>query len=379
MKAHRRRTQPRDRFPPHRERKERRLEAASEPLPEDEEWVRWGDQLVWADDFTSDYGYRQGAGWARARRLLQDVFAYPPGDKTKVEIGRVRYLGEGIWRRAYTADVSLSPDPGSLSGPYVVLLTKADAEPSFDDRVRFEARLLLRLPSLRLPLRTPRLLGLLPDAGRPAILESGVAGVPLDLRAGRQGGVRPWEVVAQVAAAVHSADLQPLAATETPAWRMPGYPTRREHALAELAVFEDLSEPVVQEAHTWALEHLPAAEPSVLIHGDLLGQNILLAPGHPTGLIDWEQARLGDPAYDLAIVTRGGRQPFKIDRGLDRLLESYAACAPEVRKEHVHLYELCLLTRWYRESLDPRLRSHPPEEMLDRLCRHFRRATGVRS
>lgn len=356
----------------------------------------WGGQLIWAVDFTSggapyglsfeehremetDYGYRQGAGWARARRLLQDVFAHPPGDRTRVEIGRVSYLGEGIWRRAYTAEVNLVPDPGRLSGPYVVLLTKADAEPSFDDRVRFEARLLLRLPSLRLPLRTPRLLGLLPNAGRPAILESGVAGVPLDLRAGRQGGVRPWEVVAHVAAAVHSADLQPLASTETPAWSMPGYPTRREHALAKLTAFEDLSEPLVQKAHAWALEHLPPAEPSALIHGDLLGQNILLAPGQPTGLIDWENARLGDPAYDLAIITRGGRQPFKIDRGLDRLLEAYATGAPEVRKEHVRVDQLCLLTRWYRESLDPRVRSHPPEELLGRLRRHFCRVTEARS
>ena len=88
---------------------------------------------------------------------------------------------------------------------------------------------------------------------------------------------------------------------------------------------------------------------------------------------------MGDPAYDLAIVTRGGRRPFQIDRGLDRLLEAYAACAPEVRKEHVHLYELCLLTRWYRDSLDPSLRSHPPGEMLDRLRRHFRRVTEMRS
>ena len=189
----------------------------------------------------------------------------------------------------------------------------------------------------------------------------------------------PWEIVATVAAAVHGADVQPLAATETPFWRMPGDSTRRDHALAELTIFEGLSDPLVQEVHAWALEHLPPAEPSVLIHGDLLGQNILLAPGQPTGLIDWERAQLGDPAYDLAIVTRGGRQPFKINRGLDRLLEAYAAVAPEVLKEHVHLYELCLLTRWYRESLDPQVRSHPPEETLDRLRRHFRRVTEVRS
>jgi thiamine kinase-like enzyme len=62
-----------------------------------------------------------------------------------------------------------------------------------------------------------------------------------------------------------------------------------------------------------------------LLHGDLLGQNILLAVDGPHHVIDWEYARRGDPAYDLAIVTRGIKQPFHIDRGLDRLRDAYRA------------------------------------------------------
>jgi len=57
----------------------------------------------------------------------------------------------------------------------------------------------------------------------------------------------------------------------------------------------------------------PPDDPSVLLHGDLLGQ-ILLAMDGPHHVINWEYATRGDPAYDLAIVTRGVEQPFQIAR-----------------------------------------------------------------
>ena len=49
----------------------------------------------------------------------------------------------------------------------------------------------------------------------------------------------------------------------------------------------------------------------MLLHGDLLPLNLLW--GRETdelGVVDWESARIGDPAYDLAIVTRGHAKPF---------------------------------------------------------------------
>ena len=87
------------------------------------------------------------------------------------------------------------------------------------------------------------------------------------------------------------------------------------------------------------MEHLPTARPSVLLHGDLLGQNILLAPGTPPTVIDWEYARHGDPAYEFAIVTRGVQRPFEIADGLARLVEAYQRHGgQEVRAEHVHTF-----------------------------------------
>src|SRR3954471_1466442 len=368
--------------------------AESEPRPEREEWVEWGGELIWAAGFTAGgapygltmdqfragntrEGEARGADWACAKRLLRDAFVRRVGRTATFEIGCVQFLGDGLCRKAFIAEVSLRPDPEDLSDNYVVLLPRPDAERSYDERAWSEARLLTRLASLDLPLRIPKILGLLSDGGRPAILETAVHGVPLDLRAGRQFGLRPWEIVAEVASAVHTLKGETLAVPEDPGWKMPGFGTRRDHALASLSILEGRPEPLLRDIHAWALENLPPAEPSVLLHGDLLGQNILIAPGEPLGLIDWERAELGDPAYDLSIVTRGVRQPFQIAGGLDRLLEAYAAQSSEIRKEHVHLYELCMIARWYVEaSRQERERGHPPEHYLSQLSGAFRRVVA---
>jgi len=138
-------------------------------------------------------------------------------------------------------------------------------------------------------------------------------------------------------------------------------------ALAELAPAE------MRDAHAWAMEHLPPAEPSALLHGDLLGQNILLSLDGPHHVIDWEYARTGDPAYDLAIVTRGAKRPFQIDRGLERLLEAYDAHGGrDVAADHVHVYELCLVAGWYRDAVSGQ-GGHPPAHEIDRMRSLLRR------
>lgn len=141
-------------------------------------------------------------------------------------------------------------------------------------------------------------------------------------------------------------------------------------------MFENLDEPLLQEIRAWAIEHRPLPTPSVLLHGDLLGQNILLSiDDEQPGLIDWERSSLGDPANDLAIVTRGHRRPFQTTNGLALLLEAYVeAGGQKITIEDVYLHELCLVTRWYRESLEARS-GHPPNFYLNQLRGIFRCAT----
>jgi len=61
-------------------------------------------------------------------------------------------------------------------------------------------------------------------------------------------------------------------------------------------------------------------------------------------------------------------------RGLDRLLDAYAAAGGEpIERSEVHLYELCLAARWYREALQVR-GSEPPDQALAKLKGILRRA-----
>lgn len=85
-------------------------------------------------------------------------------------------------------------------------------------------------------------------------------------------------------------------------------------------------------------------------------------PSRPVAVIDWEYCRVGDPAYDLAIVTRGARRPFQMADGLDRLLGDYreAGGAPVTRAD-IHVHELCLIGGYYRDSLRGEHPHRPPE------------------
>lgn len=213
-------------------------------------------------------------------------------------------------------------------------------------RARREAALVARLVGLSFPLGLSRVLAVLPAERGVATISEPIAGIPLDPRASRTPGGRPWEYVAGAAAAIHSVDAAVVGDI------VGGAATRREHALSKLAVLERIDVPEARDARAWAEEHLPPADASHLVHGDLLGQNLLLRPGAPLAVLDWEYASLGDPAFDLAIVTRGVRRPFQVEGGLRRLLESYASRSPiPVSVEHVRLHEACLLAGFYEAAV----------------------------
>lgn len=362
----------------------RKREEQEEPLPPEEGWVQWGGEAVWAVGETAGgapYGltreeFREaverespGAGWARAKAILRRALQERAGSAAAVEVGYVKRMGRGLSRDILAAEVEVVPDPGNLSGAYAVLLPCRDAIPGLDPRTRREAEVLARLA---LPFRVPDVLGAVPDGRQWILVRQFLDGIELDLRAGRQPSVRPWEVVGDVAAAIHGIDLAGFADL------LPGYLTRREHGKAALEVFDDIEDAEARDAHAWLGEHLPPDAPAVFVHGDLLGQNILLWPGERPAVIDWEYALRGDPAYDLAIVTRGVRRPFQVDRGLDRLLEAYAAAGGlPLTAADVHFYELCLAAGWYREARSGK-GPHPPDQERQRLRGILSRAHSAR-
>ena len=313
------------------------------------------------------------SGWARALHVLDGLARQRCPRADHREVGRVVHLGAGLGRDAFAAELTVAPDPERISAVYAVLLPRADAEGDSDQRVRREMAVLSTLASASLPFRVPRVLGAWPDRHGTALARTFMPGIPLDLRAGRQPSVRPWAVVGEIAAAIHRIDP----ATVPPA--LAGPPTRQDHGRAALAALAALDVPEAWDALAWATEHLPPPEPARLLHGDLLGQNILLDPDSDPrhGVIDWEHTACGDPAYDLAIVTRCARQPFQIPGDAQRLLEAYhgSGGSPTVSLDHVRIHELALAAGWYRAGLaDPDCGAHRMTESLHALRRVLRAA-----
>lgn len=302
-------------------------------------------------DGTSTMGRRKrarGRDWWSTARLLEAVISERAGPDAEVEVGRVRKLGGGAYRRAFIAWVEVEPDPHQLSRAYVCLIPHWDAPPSCTESVQMEARLMRALEPLDLSFRVPRLLAEASMEGSVALVETAVDGTPMSNYKGR-GEVRPWEITGHVAAAVHAiADPAVLGCVT-------GFESRRQHAEDCATMLQGQEEPLLEEIQAWVREHLPPATPSVLLHGDLLGQNILINTwerDQPPAVIDWSLAEQGDPAYDLAIVTRGVRRPFKKTDGLARLLDAYAeAGGQQLTASEVHLHELCMQAGWYQESL----------------------------
>lgn len=354
-----------------------------EPYLEDEEWVEWGDELIWAVDFTpggapiglTERQFRQidaqreaGAGWARAKALLAWAFGACSSPGAHVDVGRVRKIGDGLSRKVYAAHVDLSPDPDHLSDVWAVLLPDRRTTPDDCRRWVREVWTLGQLARMQLPFRVPAALGAFPEGDHPAAIRRFIEGIPVDLRAGRMRSVRPAELVGRIAAAIHAVDVSD--------WphRPSGGATRRAHAEEMLRAFDDLDGTEAEPARQWATHHLPSDRPAVLVHGDLLGQNILVHLEEKPAVVDWEFCRMGDPAYDLAIVTRGIRRPFQMDHGLQRLLDAYAvAGADPITTSEVHFHELCLSAAWYGAALKG-AGSEPPDQALARLHRILRRA-----
>lgn len=326
-----------------------------EPTPSEDEgdWSDWGGELMLVAGTTSGgapYGtslaeYRHfneqwsgEADWVRAKRALLAAFEPATDFGVDVDIGFVEFRGGGLTRRAFATSIDLSPDPKNLSGAYVALIPSPEA-PNYGENIRREFELLRWLAVQPMDVRAPRAVALVDDRGTPILVESFVEGLAVDLRAGRQPAIRPWEVVADVAAKIHAVPPSPRMAPRT----------RQQHRLERIEALERVTQrpALVDEALAWMRDHVGPALPGVIVHGDLLGQNLRIHPDEVPGVIDWHHAQMGDPAEDLAIVTRGIRRPFQLDDGRQKLLDSYNQRSTiEVGADSLRFFELALLSSW---------------------------------
>jgi aminoglycoside phosphotransferase (APT) family kinase protein len=71
------------------------------------------------------------------------------------------------------------------------------------------------------------------------------------------------------------------------------------------------------------IRNKPAVPRETLIHGDFTLDNVLVAGGEVTGVIDWSGGGSGDPRYDLALATRPKPYAFQAAGDLAAFFEGY--------------------------------------------------------
>lgn len=155
--------------------------------------------------------------------------------------------------------------------------------------------------------------------------------------------------------AIHALDPRAVRAAGVPPSDWPMAARLRE-TLADLPGLEERVAPgdgEVRRAMAWAAALGEAdipPEPSTPprpIHGDLGAEHILMDPGTGTltGLIDWSDAVVGDPANDfVGVAATWGRA------GLDRALEAYGPTDPGLRARAVFMARVSSL-HWLHDAL----------------------------
>ncbi len=222
--------------------------------------------------------------------------------------------------------------------------------------VRREVQTLRAVKASGFKYQTPEVVCMVCDEGEGAagFIETRVWGAPLTFfkKSIYEDNLLPC--ISQVAAAVHQ--LQPKLFRHLDA-----YPDSRIHVLKLLGglsseVFAQY--PAAYRAREWILSRLPEKRPSVVLHGDLLPQNLICGDFKGewrTSVVDWEFAEIGDPAYDLAIVTRGDKKVEGKKNGLKILLNAYIdAGGVEISMADVRIHELLLVIKWLWDSEETR-------------------------
>ena len=85
-----------------------------------------------------------------------------------------------------------------------------------------------------------------------------------------------------------------------------------------------------------------------LLHGDPVPGNVLVADDGAVGWVDWEWARAGDPAWDLAALL--GREAPEAPAWREGVAAGYGALPPAARRE---AYELMLAVEVVKLATSP--------------------------
>jgi aminoglycoside 2''-phosphotransferase len=182
-------------------------------------------------------------------------------------------------------------------------------------------------------------------------------GVPLTPEiVNAHGTKRVATQIAEFIAALHALPVaECIAAGVTPQSRTENLLRALERTLPALSVQQR------REAESWRQQFAPAHSSRVMIHGDLWFENILinLANGRLTGVLDFDTASIGDPAWDLATQLHLGPEFF------GRVLKAYPTKSADLAVRTGWLFQLRCF-----EGLDIAMRQGDRtefEESIDKL------------
>jgi aminoglycoside phosphotransferase (APT) family kinase protein len=276
-----------------------------EPLGEDD----------YADDHTSYHAFRYVTTWDGPITPQPEEVAYGAWLSLERLLDRmddpdVAFMPDtralfGDWVRERAADHG-EPHEGWDTVATVVEGTWLDRVPRFPDvevQLRNEVRLMPRLaPLLPLQVPVPIVLDESPLRVRHRLLPGEIA-TPATLT--RDDGRRLGEFLR----ALH--DLPVNVYVES---GIPEQTSARAELLATLERMLHRVLPLVPEAHRERgkelLRRMALRSPTTLVHGDLTAHHVASGPDGIIGVLDWKDARVADPAVDLAWPLYGTPEPF---------------------------------------------------------------------
>jgi len=253
------------------------------------------------------------------------------------------------------------------------------------ERLLREAETLKVLSETDFPWAVPEFVCFVRDGGSEPVgmIETAVAGIAMD--SGQFKDERTLRLIGRIAADVHRLPADRFG-------HLPMKGDRRSHVtgwLGELPEGLFQTFPLAADARVWIESHLPPTDHAYVLHSDLLPQNLVYdweqsqRDDMAAGVVDWEMAKQGDPAYDLAIVRRGGKKVLGVSSGLRVLVEAYReAGGAAIAESDVRVHEVLLVLNWlseaWRESQQSEQRGHGPAHYEQQLRSLLRRAGGAK-